>query len=280
MPLEGAFPEPFPPDWAQGFGEDRYGVFVELYMDTVEFRLRWIPPGTFLMGSPDDEPERIPSEGPQHRVTISAGFWLMDTLVTQAQWEALMPDNPSRFPKDRNEAREALPVDSVTWHQAEQYAVALRQQLPGVDCFLPSEAQWEYACRAGTATPFHFGSSLAADQANFNGNFPYGGADPGPFRGKTTPVGSFGPNRWGLCDMHGNVWEWCRDGPREYQAGAFHDPVGPSEVSAKRCLRGGSWISYARYCRSAYRDALDPGFRFDRFGFRLAVGQAGGGADL
>ena len=136
-------------------------------------------------------------------------------------------------------------------------------------CRLPTEAEWEYACRAGTQTVFHDGDSLDATMANFDGNYPYGSGRKGEYRDETVAVGSFKPNAWGLHDMHGNVWEWCADWYGEYPAGLAVDPSGPPS-GEDRVLRGGSWGNLARYCRSAYRDGYDPGDRGGFLGFRLA----------
>ena len=156
----------------------------------------WIPPGKFLMGSPENQRSE---EGPQHEVTISKGFWMADTACTQALWQAVMGDNPSRF---KGEDR---PVEQVSWYDVRLFL----SQLPyKFDPDLPTEAEWEYACRAGTQTPFNLGASLSSDQANFYA--------PGMYRKGTVPVRSFPPNVWGLYQMHGNVWEWCADGRREY----------------------------------------------------------------
>ena len=137
---------------------------------------------------------------------------------------------------------------------------------------LPTEAQWEYACRAGTTTPFHFGDSLSSNQANFDGNYPYG-AEKGPYLERTTPVGTYAPNAWGLYDMHGNVWEWCYDWYGEYTAGDAADPHGP-ETGSDRVVRGGAWDIYAQFCRSACRFRFDPGRRYRILGFRVAAVQS------
>jgi len=233
-----------------------------------------IPAGTFLMGSPEDEPERLASEGPQHEVTLGA-FFLAQTPITQAQWRAvadwqnverdLTPD-PSEF-KGANR-----PVERVNWHDAMEFCRRLSQRT-GKRYGLPSEAQWEYACRAGTTTPFHFGATLTPELANYDGNSIYGKGPKGTYRQQTTDVASFPANAWGLYDLHGNVWEWCEDhwhasydfAPGDDQPWLI-PAAGPEEL---RLLRGGSWSSSPRYCRSACRGRSDPDYRNDLIGFRV-----------
>ncbi len=141
-----------PPDWASGWGHDQVGVFVEFTLGDVTQRLRWIPPGQFVMGSPEKEPGRRSAEGPQREVTIGKGFWLFDTAVTQALWQAVMSENPSRFQSSER------PVESVSWDQAQGFLGQINQLVPGLDLALPSEAQWEYACRAGTDAATYAGA--------------------------------------------------------------------------------------------------------------------------
>ena len=162
-----------------------------------------IPTGSFLMGSPTSEESHFASESPQHKVTLET-FWMSQSPITQAQWVSVMGDNPSHF------KGEDLPVECVSWHDAMEFCQRLSEQT-GDTYTLPSEAQWEYACRAGTTTPFHFGKTITPDQANYDGNYTYNGGPRGEYRQQTTPVGIFPPNDWGLYDMHGNVWEWCLD---------------------------------------------------------------------
>lgn len=225
-----------PPLWADDWDTDEYGHWVTFSITDkqgkkITQRMRWIEPGTFLMGSPQDEPERDDDEGPQHQVTISQGFWLFDTACTQALWQAVMGKNPSRFKgADR-------PVENVSWNNCQDFLKRLNKRLPGLDLNLPTEAQWEYACRAGTTTPFSFGLNITPEQVNYNGEYPYPGGKKGSYRGETVPVASLPPNPWGLYEMHGNVDEWCQDGLRTYQQTAETDPVGPLTAGAPRPSR-------------------------------------------
>jgi len=223
-----------------------------------------IPGGTFMMGSPASEEGRDSDEGPQHRRTI-APFFMGKFAVTQAQWQAVMNANPSYF------RGENLPVDSVNWNEAVEFCQRLSRQT-GRDYRLPSEAEWEYACRAGTTTPFHFGKTIATDLANYNGNNSYADEPKGIYREKTTPVGSFGvANAFGLYDMHGNVWEWCADPWHKNYRGAPSDgrvwESGGND--SRRMLRGGSWFGNSRLCRSALRNSDGPGLRYAIYGLRV-----------
>ncbi len=262
-----------PPAWASGWGEDQYGVFVEFTLEDqgqfITQKMRWIPPGQFTMGSPKDESGRWSAEGPQHPVTISQGYWLFDTVVTQELWIAVMGKNPSRFSEDIQN-----PVERVSWNDCRKFLEKLNQELPGLELELPSEAQWEYACRAGTTTPFSFGENITSDQANYDGNYPYKNGEKEEYREKTVAVKKFSPNPWGLYEMHGNVWEWCLDGARDYGAETVTDPLGSTEAGARRVIRGGSWIDFAQDCRSAYRFAYQPNFRDNNLGFRPCRVQA------
>jgi formylglycine-generating enzyme required for sulfatase activity len=239
--------------------------------NNVKLDMVWIAPGEFVMGSPDSENGRGSNEGPQTRVRLSKGYWLGKYEVTQAQWQALMGNNPSHF-KGGN-----LPVEKVSWNDAMEFCKRLTElerragRLPeGYQYTLPTEAQWEYACRAGTTTAFHYGNDLDATMANFEGNYPYGAGRKGQYREKTVDVGSFRPNAWGLYDMHGNVWEWCADWFGSYPGGSVTDPRGPNSGSL-RVNRGGSWLALALRCRSANRDLWRPSGTGSSLGFRLAL---------
>jgi formylglycine-generating enzyme required for sulfatase activity len=254
-------------------------------------KFAWCPPGTFQMGSPKVEERRYDNET-QHRVTLTKGFYLGVHEVTQAQWQAVMGRNPSRFKGD------ALPVEKVSWFDCVEFCIKLSQRQGRKPCYrltnverddegsikaadmevlaggtgyrLPTEAEWEYACRAGTKTPFHFGDTISTDQANYNGNETYGKGKTGEYRKKTTPVGSFAANDWGLFDMHGNVDEWCQDWYGKYLFEDIKDPQ-DDEKGAARVLRGGSWFTYPWGCRSAYRTRYAPAFRYDYVGCRLVL---------
>jgi len=265
---EAAVDAPAKPPWASAAGNDEYGRYAEITIDGVRQRFRWIEPGSFEMGSPASEPGHG-SDEVQHTVTLSRGFWLADTACSQAFWQAVTGSNPSNFKEDpRN------PVQNVSWNDAQSFVAELNRRLPGLQARLPSEAEWEYACRAGTTTPISFGVDITPDQVNFVGRHPYAGGETEQYRERTVAVGLLPPNAWGLYEMHGNVWEWCADWYGKYATGAQLDPRGP-QTGVYRVLRGGSWFDYGGIVRSAYRNGLEPGLRFDDFGFRLALGQAG-----
>ncbi|GAB1416648.1 hypothetical protein MASR2M117_20540 [Paludibacter sp.] len=227
----------------------------------VKFDMIAIKGGTFMMGSPSSEKDRE-SDETQHQVTVS-DFYMGQTEVTQELWEAVMGNNPSNF------KGKTLPVEQVSWNDCQEFIKKLNQ-LTGKNYRLPTEAEWEYACRAGTTTPFNIGNCLSTSQANYDGNYPYSGCTKGIYRNKTMPVGSFTPNAWGLYDMHGNVWEWCGDWYGSYSSAAQTNPTGPS-TGWRRVLRGGGWNSIASYCRSADCDSGGPDFRISSRGFRLVL---------
>ncbi|MGH9846253.1 MAG: formylglycine-generating enzyme family protein [Blastocatellia bacterium] len=186
-------------------------------------------------------------------------------MCTQAPWMAVMHKNPSRFLcKDR-------PVEQVSWDDLQEFIERLNQRVPGLNATLPSEAQWEYACRAGTTSPFSFGETASTEQANYNGNYPYRDQGPkGKYREKTVDVKALPHNAWGLYQMHGNVWEWCRDGFREHTTGSVVDPLGSED--GPRVLRGGSWLNLAGCLRCACRDPGARAYRDSDRGFRLSRG--------
>ena len=260
-------PPVFPFAWATAYGEDRCGLWQAFEVAGVRQVLRWIPPGRFLMGSPESEEGRFDDEQ-QHAVALMRGFWLGETTCTQALWHAVMGDNPSEFKGD-----EEVPVERVSWDDVmERFLPALNGKVRGLEVALPSEAQWEYACRAGTETPFWFGSQIDSEQVNFYGNHPMPSGRKSAYRERTIGVKALSANGWGLYQMHGNVWEWCADEAGTYCEGEAINPIGEAALSgpASRVLRGGGWISAARRCRSASRRAYEPSGRLEDAGFRLA----------
>jgi len=224
--------------------------------ENVSMKLALIPAGKFMMGSPDSEQWHYKIEGPQHEVTLSKPFYMGVTEVTQAQYEAVMGTNPSNFKGATN------PVETVSRKDAAEFCKKLSEKTRQT-VRLPTEAEWEYACRAGTATAFSFGDADSAlgDYAWYDAN-----------RGSTThhPVGQKKPNAWGLFDMHGNVWEWCADWRGDYPNGAATDPQGPASGTS-RVLRGGAWSTPPDPCRSADRYSYARGDRYYYFGFRVVV---------
>ncbi len=223
-----------------------------------------IPGGTFYMGSPENEQERISWESHQHQVKVPS-FFMGRCQLTQAQYQAIIGNNPSSF-KGVNH-----PVEKVSWDNAVEFCQKLSQKT-GKNYRLPSEAEWEYACRAGTTTPFYFGESITPDLVNYDGNYPYASAPKGKYREQTTDVGTFPPNPFGLYDMHGNVWEWCLDDWNENYINAPTDGSAWIRQSAEyKLLRGGSWYDNARGCRAASRNGHSLDLRFYVCGFRVAL---------
>ena len=220
-----------------------------------------IPAGTFLMGSPKSEFDRSDYEI-QHSVTLNA-FRMSKYEITFDQFDAFCTATGRRKPDDNGWGRGKMPVINVTWDEA----VAFADWIGGR---LPTEAEWEYACRAGTTTPFNTGENLTTNQANYNGEFPYHNFHKGENRGKAITVGSFPPNSFGLYDMHGNVWEWVNDWYENYSAGAQTNPQGPSKGTYK-VYRGGGWNLIAQFCRSAKRRYIEPARKFNYIGFRVAA---------
>jgi len=278
----------------EGYREDLGG---RLALTLIE-----IPAGSFLMGSPPEEPGRSDDEGPQHEVKL-ASFFMSHTPITQAQWrevagwqplpaerwgQDLNPD-PSHFYNREGQAEGEVrlfeaeantdnrPVENVSWLDAMEFCNRLSQRT-GRTYSLPSEAQWEYACRAGTTTPFHFGDTISPELANYRGDVAYADGPQGVYREQTTPVGMFPANAWGLHDMHANVWEWCQDEWHESYEGAPTDGrawvdaaerENSNESKKRRLLRGGSWSYYPRYCRSACRFLILPVDAYYVVGFRV-----------
>jgi formylglycine-generating enzyme required for sulfatase activity len=256
----------------------------------------FIPAGTFTMGSPESEAERLDWEGPQTVVTLTRGFFMGKHEVTQGEYTDVMGSNPSYFRNGTGSFGSggavtdelSHPVEDVSWNDATDYCGRLTERERGAGRLpvgyvyrLPTEAEWEYACRAGTTTAFSYGPALRSGMANFYGRLEYDSAvgtisnPEGTYLGRTTPVGGYAANAWGLYDMHGNVWEWCQDWwSLSLPGGSVTDPQGPSTGSC-RVIRGGGWYGYARYCRSAVRGGNYPAIRYSGIGFRvvLASGQ-------
>ena len=228
--------------------------------NSLKMKLSLIPPGEFAMGSPDKEEWHRPEEV-LHHVVLTKAFYMATTEVTQRQWKELMGTNPSFSEGDD------LPVDTVTWVKAAEFCRRLSEK-ENKRYRLPTEAEWEYACRAGTTTPFHTGETISTDQANYDGNHTYAGGKKGVFREQSTEVGSLAPNAWGLHDMHGNLWEWCADWYGEYPRDEVRDPTGPAQ-GERRITRGGCWINFPAVCRSANRGSMEPVSWNFHCGFRV-----------
>jgi formylglycine-generating enzyme required for sulfatase activity len=237
------------------------------FTNSIGMKFVLIQKGTFMMGSPSNEPKRDKDEI-EHRVTISRPFYLQTTEVTQGQWKAIMGDNPSLF----KDCGDNCPVERISWDSAQKFIQELNRK-EGTDKYrLPTEAEWEYACRAGTTTPYNTGDCISTNQANFDGRSPLPDCPEGDCIGKTMKVGSFAPNPWGLYDMHGNVYEWCQDWCVDYSGEHVTDPIAPPSGwrGGLRVLRGGSCLNYARRLRSAYRYRHFPQNWDCTFGFRVA----------
>ncbi len=292
------------PSWASRLWVDEFGLAAEFSVGGVPFVLRWIPPGRFLMGSPEDENGRDDDEGPQHEVTISRGFWMGETPVTQAQWRAVVEaTNAKRKAKERLKPAPShfkgppeLPVEQVSWDDCRKFCDRFNQLLrEGPGFGLPTEAQWEYACRAGTTTALYTGPLTIRGERDgpeldliawYGGNSGQDLEVTNPYHSSHWPEKQYNhqkagthrvklkqPNVWGLYDTLGNVWEWCVDAKVPYSVEARVDPRAKEEKGANRVVRGGSWDYLARDCRAAFRGVRLPGFDWYDLGFRLAAGQ-------
>ncbi|MHC6202075.1 formylglycine-generating enzyme family protein [Breznakiellaceae bacterium SP9] len=285
-----------------------FSMQLSLFAQTTPADMVRIAGGTFMMGSPSNEPSRDDDEGPQHRVTVS-GFSIGKYEVTVANFRAFVQATGYRTDAESSGGAyvwtdddwvkkadanwknpyftqtENSPVTCVSWNDAVNYCNWKSRQegltpaytISGTNVSwnrsangyrLPTEAEWEYACRAGTATPFSTGSNISTSQANYDGNYPYNGNSKGTYREKTTAVGSFAPNSWGLYDMHGNVYEWCWDWYSAYSSSSQTDPMGAASGSY-RVWRGGGCRDYAAFLRSAARVYFKPTFRVSYLGFRV-----------
>lgn len=230
-----------------------------------------IPAGRFLMGSPENEPERREGEGPQREVVIERSFALGRFAVTFEEYDAFCNAAGAMTHKDQGWGRGRRPAINVSCEDAEAYCAWLTERT-GAEYRLPSEAEWEYACRAGTDTPFWWGEAIDPQQANYDGDFVYaGGGSKGVFRQETEPVDSFTPNQWGLYQTHGNVWEWCADHwYNDYDGAPIDGSAWMERDESSAVLRGGSWFNYPQYLRSAYRGGDRRDVRVSYIGFRVA----------
>jgi formylglycine-generating enzyme required for sulfatase activity len=257
------------PPWASTMGRDQYGTWADLVVKGGTQRCRHIPAGTFTMGCDDAETDavwneakqkfpkaeykRTTFEAHQHTVTLTQGFWMADSACTQALWQAITGSNPSQFTGDPQR-----PVEHVSWDNCQEFCTTLTAEIPGALARLPTEAEWEYACRAGTTGLYNDPDIDAV--AWFSGN-----------SGNTThPVKQKAANTWGLYDMRGNVWQWCADWHGDFPAGAVTDPTGTASGS-NRVYRGSGWGSASATCRSEYRGRVSPGLRLNSLGFRLCI---------
>jgi len=253
------------PQWVSDYGSDKYGLWCEFQVPRhdgkgmVTQRMRWIKPGEFMMGSLEGE-KRLGIESPQHPVRLTQGYWLADTQVTQELWCCIAGKNPSHFPGDTN------PVEQIRWGECQKWLQKVLKKVPTLQLSLPTEAQWEYACRAGSTSAYCFGDDPTELPK-------YGWFDENS-EGRSRPVKQLQPNGWGMYDMHGNVWEWCSDWYGDYPASAQSDPTGPAK-GTERVFRGGSWSIPARYLRSACRVRVAPGYRIHILGFRIASSALG-----
>lgn len=270
-----------PPSQAAAFTGARLGE--ERTLDRIKFC--WCPPGKFIMGSPPSEPERRPGED-QVEVTLTKGFWMAKYEATQGDWKRIMGKLPGP-PTDELPEGDDLPVGNVNFAEAEAFCQKLteRSHQSGIlpknwEVRLPTEAQWEYACRAGTTTATAFGDKLGNKQANFKGK-PYNGGEADPAPGRAAKVGSYPPNAWGLCDMHGNTYEWCRDWYHAKLPGGVDPDLHDAKDSAQknrtgdysRVRRSGCWVDDGWPCRSACRLRFEPDRRYDHIGFRIVLVQ-------
>ena len=260
-PPESLLPPDWPPRVAIEWGADKYGIRYTFSFKGLEQRFRWIPPGEFIMGSPESDKKRSYDEV-QHRVRLTKGFWLANTTCTQELYEKVMGNNPSQFKgKDR-------PVEFVSWHETQEFITKLNQEINEEYFRLPTEAEWEYACRAGTTTRYSFGDKITSELANYGHRWD---------KGSTKPVKSYSPNQLGLYQMHGNVFEWCQDWYGEYDTSqeVTIDPTKPTMAwNNWQVARGGCYISFERDVGSASRNDWFLPEASERYnfnvGFRLA----------
>lgn len=255
------------PQWASKSGSDHYGQYADLTVGEVSQRFRLIQPDSFWMGSPESEAEResIDIKETRHQVTLSERFWLADTVCTQSFWKVVFGNNPAHF-----KGNDDNPVEQVNLNDIKEFIETLNSMDSTFSFSLPTEAQWEYACRAGTNTPFSFCENITPEVVSYDGNYPYADGVQGLFRERTVPVKSMPANPWGLYEMNGNVWEYCLD---TYQKDLGNLAcVDPLNVTGRYAvLRGGSWNSHAKHCRSASRRFAYSSERNVSFGLRLCL---------
>ncbi|MBQ0961795.1 formylglycine-generating enzyme family protein [Ideonella sp. 4Y11] len=275
----------FPPRWASAWGDDCFGLWADLTVAGVMQRMRWIEPTGpegFWMGSDQSEQDvaeiqitegldrkrwraYLSKEGPKHQVILSKGLWLADTPCTQGLWKAVMGSNPSAF-RDRQDANDR-PVEQVSWLDVVAFLTKLPLRHFSIESWqvgLPLEAEWEYACRASSNTEYSWGDGFMRDRAAV-------------LTAETIAVKRFAPNDWGLYDMHGNVWEWCGDGPRAYREERATDPSGPKAMQGTGSLRGGAFDTEPWMARSASREDMRPSSAWPRTGFRFCIRLPNGG---
>ena len=261
-----------PPAWAEDWGLDAYGPWVSFRVPGTDItqRMRWCPKGDFMMGSGDDDKDAFDDEKPQHLVAFAQGFWMFDTACPEALWTAVTGEPP------RRQRGPLFPVTDVSWHDARAFADKLNAARPGLGLALPSEAQWEYACRAGTDTPYSFGRQITKRQVRFNYGY-----DDGP-----AEVGGLPANPWGFFEMLGNAYEWCEDTYQDTYENAPPDGAPWDAGSANRVFRGGYWSVSAQQVRAANRNQVDPSNGYNDVGFRCVAGRVsreqsvGGGAPV
>ncbi len=272
----------FWPPSARGFNSDavpvgeggwmgadlQFGLYLDIPFGSTLQRFRWIEPGEFVMGSPEAEVGRSDGEGPQHTVLLTEAFWLAETACSQAVWESVMGSNPSRFNDNPQN-----PVEQVSWDDVQEFLQKVEKRLPGVTVGLPTEAEWEYACRAGSKTAFSWGEEIDPSWANYDASETYAHGLASECLGKTVGVRSFTPNSWGLFQMNGNVDEWCMDSPRRYDGQLQTNPRGPmdKESGSVRAIRGGAWNDHPRRLRASFRSQGACNWRDDDLGFRLSL---------
>ena len=282
-------PRPFPPPWANSWGDDRYGLWAQFELQverqSVQQRMRWIEPGEFLMGGAEDEANRHENAPSQYPVIISQGFWLADTACTQVLWQMLINDIPNYSSQNNGDGPEN-PVERVSWNRVQWFLQILQKSLPACHATLPTEAEWEYACRAGSETPLSFGANRATDQENFNGNFPYAEGPAEQNLPPTLPVKALPANPWGLYQMQGNVREFCVGSEFSESTDISHDPglaqalqfvLGPLGPDWFGVARGGYINSVGESTRSSSRYFPTPNAGDSDFGFRFVFRQAGNG---